>query len=65
MGFPEPLKMRPSMSNETGVFKTCKTWPDHRGSKLSQKKKIDGLGKWVNLYTKMETNTKKNFIRLL
>lgn len=25
MGFPEPLKMRPSMSSETGVFKTCNT----------------------------------------
>lgn len=24
MGFPEPLNMRPSMSWETGVFKTCK-----------------------------------------
>jgi len=22
MGFPEPLKMRPSISKETGVFKT-------------------------------------------
>lgn len=25
MGFPEPLKMRPSMSSDTGVFKTCRT----------------------------------------
>jgi hypothetical protein len=24
IGFPEPLKMRPSMSKETGVFKTYK-----------------------------------------
>ena len=24
MGLPEPLNMRPSISNETGVFKTCK-----------------------------------------
>jgi hypothetical protein len=25
IGFPEPLKMRPSMSKDTGVFKTYKT----------------------------------------
>jgi hypothetical protein len=24
MGLPEPLKMRPSISSETGVFKTCR-----------------------------------------
>jgi hypothetical protein len=30
MGFPEPLNMRPSMSNETGVFKTCNTCPERR-----------------------------------
>jgi len=23
IGFPEPLKMRPSMSSDTGVFNTC------------------------------------------
>jgi hypothetical protein len=23
IGFPEPLKMRPSISSETGVFRTC------------------------------------------
>lgn len=33
MGFPEPLKMRPSMSRDTGVFSTwCKVWcGDGRG----------------------------------
>ena len=24
IGFPEPLKMRPSISSDTGVFRTCK-----------------------------------------
>jgi hypothetical protein len=31
MGFPEPLKIRPSMSWETGVFKTCEQVMIQRG----------------------------------